>query len=465
MPLPAPLLITALLAFALEASAKPYQNPAASEPKALPSAEGFGKWAKGGRGGRVIKVTNLNDAGEGSLRAAIEAEGPRTVVFEVSGTIVLQSGLLVENGFLTIAGQTAPGQGVQLKVTPAANFAALTVGTRDNTTTDVVIRYLKVRPGPGKQDSVNGDGIQILGGERIIVDHCSIAWGTDEVFSTWYGPKDITLQNSIIAEGLYDSVHKKGIHSMGNLIGDDTERVSIHRNLMISNSQRNPLINAKRGRFEVTNNVIYNWRYFGAVFGSQGAGDDRLEANLINNFFKAGPETRLNRYEIMLGAPTLTKLYASGNLSPRRTRHGQNEWVGVGLTSSFEDPAPEKDRRSPTAFDTPLASAGTLLSAEKAYKAVLNDVGANVPFRDAVDTRLLNDVKNGTGKSIDHPDEVGGWPTLSSADPPADTDDDGMPDAWEKANGLDPSTDDSAGDADGDGYTNIEEYLNHLVTP
>ena len=195
-------------------------NPAPSrgELKAFPSAEGFGKSAKGGRGGRVIKVTNLDDAGEGSLRAAIDATGPRIVVFEVSGTIVLQSGLLVENSYITIAGQTAPGQGIQLRVTPTANFAAFTIGTRENSTTDVIVRYLKVRPGPGRQDSVNGDGVQILGGERIIIDHCSIAWSTDEVFSAWYGPKNVTLQKSIIAEGLYESVHKKGIHSMGNLI-------------------------------------------------------------------------------------------------------------------------------------------------------------------------------------------------------------------------------------------------------
>ena len=149
--------------------------PDRGELKAFPSAEGFGKMAIGGRGGRVIKVTNLNDAGAGSLRAAIDATGARTVVFEISGTVILQSGLLVKNSFITIAGQTAPGQGIQLRVTPTANFAAFTVGTNDNTTTDVVVRYLKVRPGPGVQGSVNGDGIQILGGERIMIDHCSIA--------------------------------------------------------------------------------------------------------------------------------------------------------------------------------------------------------------------------------------------------------------------------------------------------
>ena len=433
------------------------------ELKAFPSAEGFGKAAKGGRGGRVIKVTNLNDDGAGSLRAAIDAKGARTVVFEVSGTIVLQSGLLVENSFLTIAGQTAPGQGIQLKVTPTANFAALTVGTPENTTTDVIVRYLKVRPGPGRQDSVNGDGIQILGGERIMIDHCSIAWATDEVFSAWFGPRNVTLQNSIVAEGLYESVHKKGIHSMGNLIGDRSDRISIHRNLMISNSQRNPLINAKNGLFEVTNNVIYNWRYFGAVFSSQGSGDDRIEVNLINNFFKAGPDTRRNRFEIQVGKPNSTKLFVRGNLSPRRTSRNQDEWNGVGLSASFENAAPKEGYQSLTAFETPLAARDATIPAKEAYDGVLNDVGASFPFRDAVDQRLIKDVISGTGKSIDHPDEVGGWVKLSSSPPPLDSDDDGMPDEWEKSVGFNPLEDDGANDKDGDGYTNLEEYLNQLV--
>lgn len=431
--------------------------------KAFPTAEGFAKFAKGGRGGQVLKVTNLNDAGPGSLRAAIDASGPRTVVFEVSGTITLESGLLVKNSYLTIAGQTAPGQGIQLKVAPTANFAAFTVGTSDNTTTDVIVRYLKVRPGPGKQDSVNGDGIQILGGENIIIDHCSIAWATDEVFSTWYGPKNVTLQNSIIAEGLYESVHQKGIHSMGNLIGDDSDRISIHRNLMISNAQRNPLINAKKGLFEVTNNLIYNWRYFGAVFSSQGENDDQLQVNLINNFFKAGPDTRLNRYEIQLGKPNLTQLFLKGNLSPRRTGLDQDDWLAVGLSTSFENPAPKEGYQSLTAFNTPLSAQGATLLAKETYQAVLNDVGANVPFRDSVDQRLINDVLNGTGKSVNHPDEVGAWPKLTGTPPPLDSDHDGMPDAWEKAHGLDPQSADGTADKDADGYTNLEEYLNHLT--
>lgn len=434
------------------------------EVKAFPGAEGFGRMAKGGRGGRVIKVTNLNDAGEGSLREAINAVGPRTLVFEVSGTIVLESGLLVKNSFITIAGQTAPGQGIQLRTTPAADFAAVTVGTGENTTTDVIIRYLKVRPGPGRQGSVNGDGIQILGGERIIIDHCSIAWATDEVFSGWFGPKNVTLQNSIVAEGLYESIHRKGIHSMGNLIGDDCQRFTIYRNLMISNSQRNPLINAKKGLFEVAQNVIYNWRYYGAVFSSQGSGDDRVEVNLTHNFFKAGPDTRLNRYEIQMGKSNLTRLYSKGNLSPRRTNRSQDEWIGVGLNASFEKAAPKEGYQSFTAFETPLAVERVAISAQDAYEVVLKNVGASFPFRDAVDQRLIKDVINGTGGSVNHPDEVGGWPKLSSSPPLPDFDDDGMPDVWEESRGLNPLVKDGGEDKDANGYTNLEDYLNQLIS-
>jgi len=258
-------------------------------------------------------------------------------------------------------------------------------------------------------------------------------------------------------------VHKKWIHSMGNLIGDDAERFSIHRNLMISNSQRNPLINAKNGLFEVTNNVIYNWRYFGAVFSSQGSDDDRVEVNLINNYFKAGPDTRLNRYEIQIGKPDLSNLYLKGNLSPRRTTQDQDEWIGVGLSGSFENPAPREGRQSLTAFDTPLAKESATESAKEVYDTLLNDVGASFPYRDAVDRRLINDVVDGTGKSVNHPDEVGGWPELSSLKPPLDSDGDGMPDEWEKSVGFDPLAEDGANDKDADGYTNLEEYLNQLV--
>ncbi len=213
----------------------------------------------------------------------------------------------------------------------------------------------------------------------------------------------------------------------------------------------------------MTNNVIYNWRYFGAVFISQGSGGDRVDVNLINNYFKAGPDTRRNRFEIQIGEAGSSKLFSKGNLSPRRTSQDQDEWTGVGLSASFENPAPKEGYQSPTAFDSPLAGEEATMPAKEAYESVLGDVGASFPFRDAVDQRLIGDAVNGIGKSIDHPDEVGGWPALSTSAPPLDSDNDGMPDEWEETIGLNPHADDGANDKDSDGYTNLEEYLNQLV--
>jgi hypothetical protein len=184
---------------------------------------------------------------------------------------------------------------------------------------------------------------------------------------------------------------------------------------------------------------------------------------LIHNFFKAGPDTRLNRYEIQMGKLNFSKLYLKGNLPPRRTSQDQDEWIGVGLNSSFENPAPKKGYQSPTAFDTPLANEEETLPAKEAYKVVLEDVGAGFPFRDSVDQRLIGDVINGTGKSVSHPDEVGGWPELITVTPPVDSDNDDMPDEWEKSIGMDPLANDGANDKNADGYTNLEEYLNQLV--
>lgn len=164
-----------------------------------------------------------------------------------------------------------------------------------------------------------------------------------------------------------------------------------------------------------------------------------------------------------MGKSESTHLYLKGNLSPRRISLEQDEWIGVGLNSSFENPAPKEGYQSLTAFETPLADGGATLSAKEAYDAVLKNVGASFPFRDTVYQRILKDVTNGTGKSVNHPDEVGGWPGLSSATPPSDSDHDGMPDEWEESYGLDPMTNDGAADKDGDGYTNLEEYLNQLV--
>ncbi len=251
---------------------------------AFPGAEGFGANALGGRGGDVIEVTNLNDDGPGSLRAAINSEGPRIVVFRTGGTIELQSTLEIINPFITIAGQTAPGGGITLKNRSSSK------GTLFVRTHDVVIRNLRSRPGPPAERSSNGDAIEILGPDayNIIIDHCSFSWAIDEVVSTWYAAHNITIQWSIIAEGLNCSKHEKGCHSMGMLLGSEgSGNISIHHNLFAHNHQRNPFIKTS-GLVDVVNNVIYN------PWGTPSVATDdfgEVQVNYIANYFKRGADT------------------------------------------------------------------------------------------------------------------------------------------------------------------------------
>ena len=218
--------------------------PARESLPAFPGAVGFGAKAKGGRGGVVLFVENLNDSGPGSLRAALEAEGPRTVIFRTGGTIEIKSVITVRHPFLTIAGQTAPGGGIAVKIDGKTDIGTINIDTHD-----VIVRHLRVRPGPAIQGSENGDAITLLDkAHDVIIDHCSLSWGTDEVINGWYGANHITVQHCIISEALHQSVHQKGPHGMGMLFGDKNKRVTIHRNLFAHNNQRNPLLSSHRQR-------------------------------------------------------------------------------------------------------------------------------------------------------------------------------------------------------------------------
>jgi pectate lyase len=222
----------------------------------FPGAEGFGAHTGGGRGGRVIEVTTLNDRGPGSLRAAVDAAGPRLVVFRTGGTIELQSPLAITHPFITIAGQTAPGGGITLKNGPANLFAPLQVKTHE-----VVIRYLRSRPGPSGKPSPNVDALTIADPQRtvynVIVDHCSFSWSTDEVVNVWYDAKDVTLQWCIMSEGLDKSTNPEGPASRGPLLGGrGSERISFHHNLIAHNRGRNPMIKSS-GVVDVVNNVVH----------------------------------------------------------------------------------------------------------------------------------------------------------------------------------------------------------------
>ncbi len=409
---------------------------------AFPGAEGFGAKTPGGRGGRVLFVTSLNDDGPGSLREAVRTKGPRIVVFRVGGTIRLKSHLRIEEPFITIAGQTAPGGGILLR------DAGLYVSTHD-----AVVRHLRVRIGASDvepfdtQDCLHiGDG---EGVHDVIVDHLSLSWSIDEVGGATSRAHDITIQWCIFAEGLREplKVGKDRKHAFCMMLGNFPNRVSAHHNLLANCEHRNPRIQG--GTHDFVNNVVYNWGYFSGVFSRY------PNVNFVGNYYKPGPESRLC-LPIVDNAKDMGWIYVKGNRSKQRSNDGLPEW---DLTVN----APADSHRVAIPFQVvPVRTT----SADSAYSDVLAGAGARLPKLDAVDRRILNDVKNKTGKIIDRPEEVGGYPVLESGTPPQDTDMDGMPDQWEKANGTNPKNPaDGARDRNGDGYTNIEDYLNASAAP
>ncbi len=428
-------------------------------PKAFPTAEGFGANARGGRGGDVHQVVNLDDSGPGSLRACVEAGGPRTCVFRVSGTIDLASSLVIKEPYITIAGQTAPGDGITLRNGSNNPFTPLVI----DDTHDVIIRYIRSRPGPSDVPSSSLDALQIVKGSRdVIIDHVSLSWAVDEVFSI-YPEKgreatDITLQWSILAEGLDYSTHIKARHhSKGILLVSGKEqpidaRFSLHHNLVAHNRDRMPDLNFA-GLVDYVNNVMYNARSeFGEIRTSYGD----VNLNFVGNYIKSGPNTsgKAPGLDLKPEDPANTfRVYLADNVGPR-TR---------SAASPPEALLKEDDRGFVVAERHPAAPVETT-SAAQAFEDVLRNAGAIRPRRDDVDARIVGEVEQGRGQVIDHPDEVGGWPVLNSAPPPVDQDQDGMADDWETANGLDPTDPDDRNNVAGsEGYTNLENYLNELA--
>lgn len=415
-----------------------------AEVPAFPGAEGFGANTPGGRGGRVLFVTNLDDSGPGSLRAACETEGPRIVVFRVGGVIRLRSTLEISEPYLTLAGQTAPGDGICLR------DQSFVVGTHD-----VVIRYLRSRLGDesGQQD----DCITIGHGARnVVVDHCSASWSVDETLSLAGDVANVTVQWCLIGEALNESIHGKGEHGLGTLARANGP-VSFHHNLWIHNLSRNPRLGDNYGRppyptFDVRNNVIYN---FGKT--CTGLTQGRLKVNYVSNFIRPGPDSR-TQHPISVGLPSVLEFFIQGNVVDGKDELSSDN---SGFFSFME----RDGKRVVSIVDEPFAApAVATASARDAFSAVLASVGASLPVRDAVDARLVADVRNRTGRIIDSQKEVGGWPEYRSAEPSVDSDLDGMPDEWETAHGLDPMNPaDNNADRDGDGYTNIEEYVNNLT--
>ena len=464
----------------LTATAEPSPTPTAtSEPNggfpAFPGAEGAGACARGGRGGRVLKVTRLDDTGSdtkvGTLRWALRQSGPRIVVFDIGGTIELIEPIYVVSPYLTIAGQTAPGGGITVK-----NYQLVIV------THDVVVRYIRFRPGDEQGlDEIHGLSIGNYPrsftdydrmGHDIIIDHCSLSWAADDTLNIWNMKPEInriekiTVQWSIVSEAL-NRLSKPGGSPQGLAMvmgpGDSVTNISIHHNLFAHNLTRNPRISG--GRHEVINNIFYN----NTLDTKLTTDKAKTFLNYVGNYAIDGPSTYAYRHMLCvapddtIGPPYTTyryepEIFVQGNMGRFRTLPTDDEWsiVGQGLYGP-SDPANPSWQRS-TAHSMPGIPV-TIQSYQEAYIDVLAKAGASL-VRDAVDERVSNEVRDRTGRQIGSQDEVGGWPNLAAGNPPTDTDHDGMPDDWETQRGLDPSQDDSAGDRDGDGYTNIEEYIN-----
>jgi len=439
--------------------------------KAFPTAEGFGANAVGGRGGKVIEVTNLNDSGQGSLRSAMEASGPRIVVFRVSGTITLESAIRVSSPYLTVAGQTSPG-GVQIKGNqkPEGDWGVWFV----NGAHDIVIRHLRVRMGGNMQHDAGNNllcyGTAEPGVYDVIFDHCSVCWGSDTQLD-WYGSylDRATFQWCLIGECYM------GQHIGGNLA---PKNITLHHNLYANLGSRTPLMQ-HADVFDFRNNVIYNWNgNNSAVFG-QFALNSSAFGNVVDNLWLAGPESGYPYLNVGNGGPIRidgsaaeaggTKLYISGNWGPRCPTGCDNDWIGHGINTwdyyelKKEGITHVVDQGQYDAGKPFPAPAVTMDPVSILPDKVLPTVGAYKPFRDVIDLRIVKSVRDRTGTY--RVNTCGPWPDLASGAPapPRDCDHDGMPDAWEKAHNLDPDNTNDGAALSPNGYTNVENYLNELA--
>lgn len=459
---------------------------------AFPGAEGFGRYVTGGRGGEVYHVTSLADDGsEGTLRWALAKGGTKTIVFDVSGTIHLQSSLDISVGNVTIAGQTAPGDGICVADYPVAIKA-----------NNVIVRYMRFRLG-NKNVLANGaDGWDSFGGfdhQDWMIDHCSVSWSIDECLSV-LGNKNTTVQWCLVAQSLVNSGHSKGAHGYGGNWGGSG--ASFHHNLIAHHGSRTPRLGPRPKtqldeRMDMRNNVIYN-------FGGNGCyGGEGMTVNIVNNYYKPGPGTPTDKkgYRIAgIGirtqsyietypayAPALHlwgKYYVAGNYNSKYTPVNNDNWT-YGIINQINandcDGTFTAETKDTIKLTEPMDFVATTThTAADAYDRVLDYAGASLS-RDSFDTLMVSDARNGvasyTGNGLskgfvnsqddnrpaDAPEDWSAWPTLVSGSAPTDTDGDGMPDEWESANGLDANDPADGKTIGADGYTNLEHYLNSLV--
>lgn len=447
-----PLLITsiAVTLICVSSGAHPASAQTAGGVLAFPGAEGAGRFAVGGRAGQLFRVTQLGDAGPGSFRAAVEAEGPRTVIFDIGGVIHLASPLIIRRGRITIAGQTAPGGGITLRDHPLVVAAD-----------DVVIRHIRSRL--GDESGVEADAVSITRGSRIILDHISASWSIDETLSVGsrYDPPerglyDVTVQWSLIAESLNASSHSKGDHGYGSLVrGGHGARMTFHHNLWAAHRARMPRpgnynppsVDPSGPRFEFRSNVFYDW---GGGHAGYNADTESLSAYaFIGNAYLPGPDSA-GRWAFEESNP-LARAWFEGN-----AMDGTIPTDPWSLVRNSDRPG----YRLAVRPDWAEAASET---ASEAEAAVLAHVGAG-PVRDPVDQRIIAGVRTRSMRIIDSQSRTGGWPALEAGTPWVDGDGDGIPDSWERANALDPAdATDGAGDRNGDGWTNLEDWLNGLA--
>lgn len=458
---------------------------------AFPGAEGFGKYTTGGRGGHVYTVTSLEDSGVGTLRWANDQPGPRTIVFAVSGTIHLKSSLKLKEN-TTIAGQTAPGDGICLADYP------VTIASNS------IVRYIRFRLGNTNvtQNGADGwDGLSVMDSHDVIVDHCSVSWSIDECCSI-LGNKNTTLQWSIVAQSLVNAGHSKGAHGYGGNWGGSG--ASFHHNLVVHHGSRTPRLGPRPTtqldeRMDMRNNVIYN-------FGGNGCyGGEGMNVNIVNNYYKPGPGSPTNtRGKRIAGIGVRTNSYCTtypdyapalhlwgtyfveGNVNSKYSDVTADNWANgmynqIDTSNSATDGTWNNEVKKNIRRSDPVPYyATTTHSADDAYKRVLDYAGCSLS-RDNFDDQMVGDCRVGTatatGKGLskgfvnsqdDNENLIkanGGsaWPILNSTEAPVDTDGDGIPDEWEKANGLDPEKKGDANLYNAEGYTMLEVYLASLV--
>jgi hypothetical protein len=399
---------------------------------AFPGAQGFGSTTRGGRGGAIIRVTNLNDAGPGSLREALAASGPRVIIFEVSGTIRVGANLVISSPYVTVAGQTAPSPGITLRG-----------GTFRINAHDVVIQHIRFRPGDEPGFGNERDGIEFYGGSldkyNVVIDHCSISWGVDENLSTGTYSSgvrhDITFSNLIIAEGLNNSIHPEGPHSKGVLIGQGSKNIAFLGNVMAHHVDRNPWFKGNTTGV-IVNNVIYNYGVSKATYFDDVDNTAAQLASVVGNVYLRGVNSPTGRpIRVYSGVKPGSLFYMSDN-SWDRAAPPSDPWTVV-----------QNDEGSAVVAATPpIWSPGLVVLPNANVESwVLSNAGARPADRDAVDLRIVQEVRTKTGRIIDSPSDVGGWPILAQNRRALTT----------PAN---PNRDD-----DGDGYTNLEEWLHQMA--